>query len=946
MANNRIGIDIETNDKAGLSKVAAAYRSQGHQIGQELARSLGSPFEEVERKSRSTSSKMSGAVRGAVNQMTNELNKLERSAALSGDGMSSEYAAALASIRHDLERVRAAGDRTGAGLEGDLGDALRSIKRDMDALKPATAGVDRAFSETGRNVARMLDRIEIEAHRAGDDIGRSMSEAARSMRADLERVEAQARKTGGRLDSEIGSALKQIQRDAQKTKSELEDALNPKILDDGGGFADRLTESLSGGMDFSSLLGQAAWAGPAAAAGAGIGALMWNGLQQEWAEDRVGALISAQTGAASGSSERLGDTAGNIFAANFGDSIEQVGEAITAVFQNSLVDTSAPEDAVERITKKVLTLQATTGEAANDISRAARQLLVTGLADNMTAAMDMIQHATELGLNTTDELLDTIEEYSTEFRSLGLSGQEAFGLIDQAIVGGARNVDIAADALKEFQIRGQDMSDTTKRGFETLGLNADVMGQKVAAGGGQAREALREVLNQLQGMPPSLERNSAAVDLFGTKAEDLGNALFAMDLDTASDKFGEFGGSVEEASQKISEGVSTWDKVGKGISNLANGIGEAIGNINDDSLVGQLNGMFSQLELAKEQFLSTGDTTWLDEVRDKYPAMSSAVDEFIEAKRGEVEANQESNSGYTELIETMDSYLGKLQEAADTALGLHDSQRAYQQALDDGAEAIDDYGKKAKATGEGLLANRDGFDRATESGRKMEEALDDIASGALKAADYMDANGESITDVNKHMADARTRFINTATAMGLSSAAANRLADELKLIPRKVTTTVELRDSAAKANLRALKRAIDNIPRTITVSTYVRGANIAPGGGGGHMFLGQARGGISTTIGQAQTGGQRLGTTLLNEAGPEIADLPNGSRVATAGATRAMLESGLVTLGPGSGGGAAPTRVVKLVSDGSEFSDLIIKTIRRAVSDEGGDVQLVLGRSS
>lgn len=936
---NVIEIQVRTDDKSGLRKLVGEAR----QVGRDLEKSLGEPFERTERKSRESGNRMSSAMRGAVSGMVRELDKIERAAALSGDGMSAEFAAASFEARTSLDRITDTAKKTGAGLESELGDALRQVSRDIDRLKPAAASVDKAFSETARNTARLLDRIEIEAHAVGDGIGRAMSEATRSMRTDLERVERQARETGGRLDSEIGQALKEIQAQARKTRTELEEALSPAAVDDAGsGLADRIGESLSGGFDFSSLLGSAAWAGPAAAAGAGIGATLWSGLQQEWAEDRVGALISAQTGAARGSSERLGTLAGDVFADNFGESIEQVGEAMTGIFQNRLIDTSAPEAAIERVTKKVLTLQQTTGETANDIARSARQLLITGLADNMTAAMDMIQQATENGLNTTDELLDTIEEYSTHFRALGLNGQEAFGLIDQAIEGGARNVDQAADALKEFQIRAQDMSATTRRGFETIGLNADVMGRKMAAGGNQAKEALRETLNNLNAMPPGVARNTAAIDLFGTKAEDLSGALRNMDLDTAADKFGKFGGSVEEASQKISDGVSTWDKVGKGISNFVGLIGEGIDKLGSNGLAEQVNGIMQQFELAKEQFLSTGDTTWLDEVRDKYPQMSGAIDEFIESKKDEADANSESQSGYTELIETMDSYISKMQEAADTVLSLHDSQRAYQQAIDDVDDVVEEFGNTAKKTGEGLLANREGFNRATEAGREMEEELDGLAETALRAADDMDANGASISDVNRHMLDARTRFINAATAMGLSSTAANRLADQLRLIPRRVSTTVELRDSAARANLAAFQRALDNIPRTVTVSTFVRGANIAPGGGGGHHFVRESGGITSGLAWGAQTGGARHGGTLINEAGPELVDLPNGSRVMTAGATRAAMESGLVNLGPGDGV-SAPVKIVELRADGSLLSLWMMDQLREAVRNEGGNVQLVLG---
>ncbi|MFQ7715996.1 MAG: hypothetical protein ACLRIT_05410 [Blautia sp.] len=48
---------------------------------------------------------------------------------------------------------------------------------------------------------------------------------------------------------------------------------------------------------------------------------------------------------------------------------------------------------------------------------------------------------------------------------------------------GAFDLDGIGDAVKEFSIRAIDGSDTTKQGFEALGMNADEMAQKFGAGG-------------------------------------------------------------------------------------------------------------------------------------------------------------------------------------------------------------------------------------------------------------------------------------------------------------------------------------------------------------------------------------------------------------------------------------------------------------------------------
>lgn len=905
---NIIEIQVQASDKLDLGKLVTEAKRQGKALGEALS----TPFEQTERKARESGVKMSSAMRTAVAGMARELDKLERNAALSGEGMSESYREALAKVRKDLNMVTDVATRTGRGLDEGMSGALRSVQRSMDELKPKVREVDRAFETAGRTAERELNAIEQAAHKAGRSMDADFQRALRGLREELNRARAEGARTGATLESELGGSLARVRQEADK----LKESLKPK----GGG-------DKSGGL-VGELLGDLGTAkGGALAAGAAVGAALWSGIQQTWERNRVGALIAAQTGAAAGSSAKLGQLAGSIFADNFGESVEDVGASITAVFQNKLIDTRASEDAIERVTKKVLTLQQTTGESANDIARSARQLLVTGLARNMTAAMDMIQTATEHGLNTTGELLDTIDEYSTQFRALGLSGQEAFGLIEQAMQGGARNVDIAADALKEFQIRAQDGSATTARGFRTIGLDANVMGQKIAAGGAQARDALSQTLNKLNAMEPGVARNTAAVDLFGTKAEDLGKALYSMDLDEASQKFGKFGGSVEEASQKLSEGQSTWDKVGKGFSALTAKIGEGIDSLRGKGgIASQITDQFKLLDIAKEQALSTGDTSALDELAEKYPFLASSVDEFKKSNDAAIRSMNEGSGSAQDYAESLDTLISKKEEAAGKILDMRDANRAWQESVDAAQQALKDNGKT--------------LDDNTEKGRHNNEALDDLVDSALDVATAMSKQGRSVEEVTGFLESAGGEFVRTATKMGMARRQAVELGIQLGLIPNNVSTRMTLLGmSYAEARVEQFKQHLNSIPPNKYVNLRVSTQ------GSGHYFAEQETGGITgyRPMLAAATGGARNGPTVINEAGPEIAELPNGSKVMTKGATEEALRSGMLTLGQGGG-----STVIAVSWQGVENKALrgILEGLRFEIfNNYGGDVNRALSRN-
>lgn len=126
------------------------------------------------------------------------------------------------------------------------------------------------------------------------------------------------------------------------------------------------------------------------------------------------------------------------------------------------------------------------------------------------------------GLDFSGEFIDNIDEYSVQFEKLGFSAEDMFNIFKTGSENGAFNLDKIGDAVKEFSIRAIDGSNTTIEGFTKLGLNADEMASKFAAGGETARNAFIEVVQKLGDVDNGVEQSIIGVDLFGTMWEDLG----------------------------------------------------------------------------------------------------------------------------------------------------------------------------------------------------------------------------------------------------------------------------------------------------------------------------------------------------------------------------------------------------------------------------------------
>jgi phage-related minor tail protein len=239
----------------------------------------------------------------------------------------------------------------------------------------------------------------------------------------------------------------------------------------------------------------------------------------------------------------IGKASGSIFSAGFGDSIQDVDAAIATVAQNIPNIAKQGVPALAEVTKGALAISKAFGEDIGNTSQVVAQLIRTGLAKDATEALDLISAGLQKVPKAGEDLMDTFNEYSVQFQKLGLTGPNALGLINQLMLGGARNTDLAADAIKEFSIRAVDGSKLSADGFKALGMDAAKMTATFAKGGPEAQAAFGQVIDALNGMKDPVARNTAGVALFGTQWEDLGNAFKSADLDTAAASLGKIEGA-------------------------------------------------------------------------------------------------------------------------------------------------------------------------------------------------------------------------------------------------------------------------------------------------------------------------------------------------------------------------------------------------------------------
>jgi TP901 family phage tail tape measure protein len=285
---------------------------------------------------------------------------------------------------------------------------------------------------------------------------------------------------------------------------------------------------------------------------AGIGA----GLVSALETDKAKAKLAAQLGGDAQYAADMGKIAGHVYARGFGQSLEEVNETLRGVLGSGLIDEDATNAEIESVTVKAQALADVFGQDVTQTARAAGQMVRTGLAKDSAEAFDIITRGFQQTGDQAGDLLDTFSEYSTQFRKLGLDGTTATGLLSQGLKAGARDLDIVADALKEFSIRAVDGSKSTSEGFKALGLDAAAMGTQIGKGGESAKAGLDTVLDKLREIDDPVKRSQVAVQLFGTQAEDLGDALFALDPSKAAKGLGDVAGAADKLGQTVEQSAS------------------------------------------------------------------------------------------------------------------------------------------------------------------------------------------------------------------------------------------------------------------------------------------------------------------------------------------------------------------------------------------------------
>lgn len=397
------------------------------------------------------------------------------------------------------------------------------LGQSMEATAQIQQDLSAAMDEAAQTADRLADNEDVSAE-TKQALAKASTEAAEAMR-ELEKAQQEADEALEVYNQTMASGtsdLNQLEAAAERAGHAAE------ALAEANGRATEATEELSNASEQAAEEAEGAGNKGTDAIGAVAGALAAAGITAKVMEiagavyELAGSFSEAEktiVGATGATGRELDELMSNSLDVYASSSAENLNE-VAAGMMNVKTATGLTGDALEEATDAALVLNNVLGYEVSESSRTAGALM-KNFGVSAQEAYNLIAIGAQNGADKNGDLLDVLNEYSAQYSALGLSAEEFVSSLVDGAEAGVFSVDKVGDAVKEFNIRAKDGSDTTAEAFELLGMNADVMSEKFAAGGDTARTAFFEVVNALESMDDPMAKNAAAVGLFGTQYEDL-----------------------------------------------------------------------------------------------------------------------------------------------------------------------------------------------------------------------------------------------------------------------------------------------------------------------------------------------------------------------------------------------------------------------------------------
>lgn len=339
-----------------------------------------------------------------------------------------------------------------AGTDGsiafDSGIKTDGLKKDLsemeEAISDSANSAEKKAEKASDNMRAQAAKLAAEYKKAGMNASDAMKKAWEEVKNGAPAFQ-KAEKEVENFASQAEAELQNVGESANQSFQKIPESAK-KNFEDAGLSADNFAQKVQSAL---------------AAAGLAYGAkeIVDIGVSYEKAMNQV----AVSTGAAGAELENLQSIASNVYADNFGESMEDAANGVAEVYKR----TGLVDEELQKATESAYQLQDAFGYELNESTQAATQLMkVFGVTAD--EAYNLIAQGAQKGLDQNGDMLDTLNEYSVQFANLGYSAEDMFNMLANGVQNGTWSVDKLGDAVKEMNIRLND--GTADEALQALGL--------------------------------------------------------------------------------------------------------------------------------------------------------------------------------------------------------------------------------------------------------------------------------------------------------------------------------------------------------------------------------------------------------------------------------------------------------------------------------------------
>lgn len=484
-----------------------------------------------------------------------------------------EYKQAVTSCKKTLSQLKAEMELVKAETEGQedsldsLGKKHEVLSKILDAQKQkqqeVARGLDHAkesYTEMGEKIESLRDTLEQATKKLKDmeEAGNSSEEELKQQKEQVEQLTNALKKSEENYEK-AANRIQTWETDLIKAKTETAKASNAvdenaKAMKQAADATEEYGQSLeevkeeaakgAGGLGgLGDVLGKlknpmAVTAAGAAALGAAFTKAAKEGVQFAIDLQSASAKLQGATGASVKEMKQYEEVLKDIYANNYGDSLESVAEAMQKVKQyTGELDSSELKDMTENAMALEDVLDMDLSETIRGVNVLTKKM---GLSSK--EAFDLMAKGAQNGLNKTDELGDNIAEYGPLWQQAGFSAEEMFTILQNGLDSGAYSLDKVNDFVKEFAISLSD--GRIEENLSSFSTETQNLFQAMKEGKATSKDVFYSVIEDLKSCTNEQEALTLASTVWSSLGED--NAMDVIrSLTEVNDAYKNVNGTME-----------------------------------------------------------------------------------------------------------------------------------------------------------------------------------------------------------------------------------------------------------------------------------------------------------------------------------------------------------------------------------------------------------------